>query len=337
MKNDLTCAVVRDLLPAYVEGLTAEETAQAVERHLASCPDCARLRTELAAPAAEEPAETAREVDYLKKVKRRSWKRAVLAAAATLLLVLAAVGVKIFVIGTPAMPQELTVTGYTETAGVLTLQITTPFSATAHRGWTVETEDGVAAIWARSVLPSPLFPVGGGTVEVPLEGVTEIRLCGRTVWQDGMAIPARTMELLEKRTPYVGDAPALGAIAGALEISDRVGGYTMSLQTSREPYGWTLHFEEKLSLAEEKRMVGCAYQMLALVENLDCVRWTSGNDQGEMTQDYADQALARMTEEYNAACGTAWPVLDSVKDYADSPVNYQRLLCLLREFVDDIS
>ena len=36
MKNDLTCGVVRDLLPSYVEGLTSQETNQAVETHLAS-------------------------------------------------------------------------------------------------------------------------------------------------------------------------------------------------------------------------------------------------------------------------------------------------------------
>ena len=35
MKNDLTCGVVRDLLPPFVEGLTSEETNRAVERHLA--------------------------------------------------------------------------------------------------------------------------------------------------------------------------------------------------------------------------------------------------------------------------------------------------------------
>lgn len=39
MKNDLTCAVVRDLLPSYVEGLTSEETNEAVDAHLAQCPD----------------------------------------------------------------------------------------------------------------------------------------------------------------------------------------------------------------------------------------------------------------------------------------------------------
>ena len=36
MKNDLTCAVVRDLLPAFVEGLTSDETNTAVEAHLSA-------------------------------------------------------------------------------------------------------------------------------------------------------------------------------------------------------------------------------------------------------------------------------------------------------------
>ena len=65
MKNDLTCGVVRDLLPSYVEGLTSEETNRAVEAHLAACPACARLREAMAAPEGE-PEEQAKEVDYLK-------------------------------------------------------------------------------------------------------------------------------------------------------------------------------------------------------------------------------------------------------------------------------
>ena len=40
MKNELSCAVVRDLLPSYVEGLTEKETNEAVERHLEGCPRC---------------------------------------------------------------------------------------------------------------------------------------------------------------------------------------------------------------------------------------------------------------------------------------------------------
>ena len=47
MKNipELSCAIVEDLLPTYVERLTSEETNMAVEAHLASCPACAAKRT----------------------------------------------------------------------------------------------------------------------------------------------------------------------------------------------------------------------------------------------------------------------------------------------------
>ena len=73
MKNipELSCAIVEDLLPTYVERLTSEETNMAVEAHLASCPACAAKRTAMGAKeteaAGQNAEETAREVDYLKK------------------------------------------------------------------------------------------------------------------------------------------------------------------------------------------------------------------------------------------------------------------------------
>ena len=81
MKNipELSCAIVEDLLPTYVERLTSEETNMAVEAHLASCPACAAKRTAMGAKeteaAGQNAEETAREVDYLKKVRRRNRRR----------------------------------------------------------------------------------------------------------------------------------------------------------------------------------------------------------------------------------------------------------------------
>ena len=103
MKNDLTCAVTRDLLPSYVEGLTAPETNQAVEAHLSTCSECAALREALASPTEEDP-QAAREVDYLKKVKRRGWKRAALAVlctAAVLAYIVAVLGSRTVGVGGP--------------------------------------------------------------------------------------------------------------------------------------------------------------------------------------------------------------------------------------------
>ena len=98
MKNDLTCGVVRDLLPSYVEGLTSPESNTAVERHLSECPDCAQLRTALAGAPKQAAPEDAKEVDYLKKVKRRGWRRVAAAVAVTVLLFTAGVAAKLFVI-----------------------------------------------------------------------------------------------------------------------------------------------------------------------------------------------------------------------------------------------
>ena len=51
MKNDLTCGVVRDLLPSYVENLLGEESKEAVDRHLETCPECRERKEAMAAPA----------------------------------------------------------------------------------------------------------------------------------------------------------------------------------------------------------------------------------------------------------------------------------------------
>ena len=50
MKNDLTCEVVQDLLPSYVDGLTSDVSNQAVEQHLKTCENCRKLYREMSEP-----------------------------------------------------------------------------------------------------------------------------------------------------------------------------------------------------------------------------------------------------------------------------------------------
>ena len=71
MRNDLTCAVVRDLLPNYVEGLTSEETGQAVERHLRSCPDCAAKQAAMVGPELASRLEEERKVRHHRRRKAK--------------------------------------------------------------------------------------------------------------------------------------------------------------------------------------------------------------------------------------------------------------------------
>lgn len=338
MKNDLTCPVVRDLLPSCVEGLASAETAEAVERHLRTCPECAALRTAMEAP---EPAaeEAAREVDYLKGVRRRTRRRVVWAVLGTAACLLVLFMIKVFVIGTPLQAQSAAVTDREMRNGALHLTITPVGSGNAFHGWQVETVDGVASVYARDVLVSPLYPDGTGFVTVPLEGVREVwvgGVSGELVYQDGVILQQRTTHLHEARTPYVGDAPALGRVAEAVGLGAQWD-YTTELHTSDRPYRWTVKFQDHWGDTSADMWMRALYGplMLALVDNLDEVGWsytTAGSGgktyvENVLTLEAADGCLADLLAASDL--DQRWKDLKSVKDFAATPAGTQVLYDLL--------
>lgn len=341
MKNDLTCAVVRDLLPAYAEGLTAPETNQAVEAHLAICPDCAARLAAMRAPE-PEPTETAKEVDYLKKVKRRGWLRVTLAILLTLAVLLGALAAMVFVIGSPASADTMAARTWTA-GGQLWVEVTSSVSANAWWGWDTEVENGIARITAREVVVSPIHPTAWGRIGVPLEGVEEVYLCDRLIWQDGETITSAVQALYEARTPYIGDNSAVGALLQQLGrwYGDGVlSGYTISLQTASQPYGLTLDFtgqpegmSDSLAVTLNSEMERLSPLLLALIGNLEEVHWTYLRSDGiaqsqTVTLEEVNAALPAVVSAYNADRGTDWEAPESVKDYAASAAALQQLAAL---------
>lgn len=332
MKDNLPCAVVRDLLPIYVEGLTEPETNAAVEAHLKTCPACTARLAAMRAPEPPPEAETAKEVDYLKKVKRRSWKRVVLAVLITVLVLMGALAAKLFLLGNAAGPESMVF--YVEQSDeTLSLRISSAVSANAYWGWNTKSQGGVVEISAREGLVSPLHSTASAKLDIPLEGVQEVYLCGRLIWQEGTITAGQALKqfetLYEARTPYVGNPSALNEVAQALNLS-RLGSYTFRLQTGTEPYGWTVDFTQEIEGLTNELMPYLAPQMLAVVGNLGTVSWTCPDDQGNpqthtITLEEVNARLAELTDAYNDANGTDWETLESVKDYAQSPVMLQRL------------
>ena len=345
MKNDLTCGVVRDLLPNYVDGLLCTESLQAVDRHLAGCPSCAAVLASMGEPEPEAEKQ-AREVDYLKRVKARANRKIIAAVGCTALILAAALLAKLFIIGTPLQPQSAAVMEAVEEGDVLRLSLMPVWSSDALHGWRVETENGVASIYARDVLVSPLFPGGSGRVEVPLKGVQEVWLggvSGRLLWQDGVMISPLALELWNAKAPYCGDPAALIRIAELLRLPDRLGSYTLSLETGKHPYGCTLEFANRLN-DEQLNMITC-YNLLslALVDNLEASLFTHPVPEdhsapsrtvtaGMWLDGVNETVLPSLVEEYNRANGTNWSPKASIKDYTRSPADLQRLLLILDSF-----
>lgn len=327
MKNDLSCAVVQDLLPAYTEGLTAPETNEAVERHLADCPDCAAHLAAMQAPETAEQEETRKEVDYFKTVRRRGRRRVALAVALTVLALIGGLAAMVFIIGSPADTETMVLNIWTSDEA-LQVEVSSRVSANAYWGWETETADGVVTITAREGLVSALHPTAAAKLSVPLEGIDEVYLCGRLIWQEGMEIRESTLALYGKKTPYVGNASAVGAALNEIDHwFGPMGPYTFSLETAAPPYGLTVNLESPMTRSTEIRY---AALVLALVENLDTVTWSCPDAQGTpQSVTYRCADVETLLSDAAAERGLEAFLRPSIKDYAASPAALEQLTALL--------
>ena len=99
MSEKLTCHVVKDLLPLYVDGLTSEETSRDIKAHLERCTDCrSQYQAMTGELAQEQQKQETKEIDYLKKVRRRN-RGIVLGVACIALLVIGFGVMRVFMIG----------------------------------------------------------------------------------------------------------------------------------------------------------------------------------------------------------------------------------------------
>lgn len=89
----IPCEIIRDLLPSYMDGLTSEESNQAVEEHLKECEECQRYFKIMQETMVSEQyvsksrEEMKKEIHPFKKIERETRKRIGIAVFAVLLAV----------------------------------------------------------------------------------------------------------------------------------------------------------------------------------------------------------------------------------------------------------
>ena len=72
MENKISCDVIKDLLPTYLDELTSEESNQMIEAHINECDECRTTLENMRAPEIdEEQIEIEKkEIDFLKKNRK---------------------------------------------------------------------------------------------------------------------------------------------------------------------------------------------------------------------------------------------------------------------------
>lgn len=86
MKKETECELIQDLLLGYVDGTLNEKSKDIVERHLAECEKCTQELEIIQKDIKEHANNQKKEIDFLKKIKRKSKIKSILMAIGIILI-----------------------------------------------------------------------------------------------------------------------------------------------------------------------------------------------------------------------------------------------------------
>lgn len=313
--TNLPCEVVRDLLPSYVDGLTSETTGALVEAHVEGCDACRAVLQAMRAPEAEPEKQEneVKEIDFLKKNKKRNRKvllGSLLGAAALVCLVLF---VRFFVIG-----QELYGMQMLSEVDVqnerLTMELSSLNEALVVSEAKLEESNGVVTLHAKGVYRSFLHRGSYPVIYTASEPIRQVRTEDRILWDDGAPISPLSSNVFATRHDYVGDMSANNRTASALNLPGYFGNYSNELHTSEQPYDWTILLQQDIPAdrlaRREKEMVSFACVMLAMTGNLDQVSYRYTVDGAEQVMTVTANDASEFFGGDIKDCGTSARLLD---------------------------
>ena len=278
--NKIPCETVRDLFPSYIDKLTSETTNKLIEEHISDCAECTDILNSMRTPEAEPSAadgKEEKEIDFLKKNKKRNLRIIIGSVAGAFALVIFILLLKAFVIG-EANYSGMIATRVEVSGSDITLTAVPIDSIHAISGLTFEEEDGVVTVRARAVVTSFLHRGDLRESFTASEKVRRVVLNGQIIWDDGAPVSFFTSQVYQTKHDFMGSMPDNMRTAEAISMSRYLGTFTSELKTSEEPYVWKIIFEKKITESEkavrEDDMERFAYVLLGLIGNLDEVEYS---------------------------------------------------------------
>ncbi len=307
--NKIPCDTILDLLPSYIDGLTSQTTNQLVEEHMDGCADCKQAMENMkhaeAAPISEKDQ---KEIDFLKKNRKKNLKVIAGSLLAALLIIGGVLFTRLYIVGDYLYGDWITCDVKVDNR-YMTLNGTVMDSVHGVSTIRYEEKDGVVTGTTKAVLASPFHKGEFSSEYAAQEDIVQVRLNDRILWDKGKNISKITSEVYQTGHEYMGDMPANNQTAQALRISEVLGSYSNELLTGQQPYGWKIVLEQRISSgmgsAKEKAMRSFAYVMLSVIDNLDEVIY-------EYQVEGTVRTLTVTAEEASAFAGH--PIKDCGKD-----------------------
>lgn len=269
--SKIPCEMIQDLLPSYIDELTSEVTNREVEAHISECQQCENALKQMKTPDVLMTEKEVKEIDFLKKTKRKNRNNIILCAA-----IVWAVAVIVFCARYYFVGQYMNTEYLSYHLEVSENEMSVAVSTTSGQGIQnidVSETEGIVEITVRSVPKSLFFESTADTSYVASEKIRQVWIGDRIVWANGELISPLTSSLYAVYNPYIGNMPSNGKIVNVLNMTAYTGKFTNELQTSSEPYSWKMIFENDFSSNRqevfEERLRLYAYIYLAQIGNLD--------------------------------------------------------------------
>nr|MBP3598380.1 DUF4825 domain-containing protein [Eubacterium sp.] len=328
MSKQIPCEIIQDLMPSYVDGVSSKVSNEAIEEHVRECRECASVLADMQAPEERvvEQEEQKREIDFLKKVKKRN--RVIISGVVALAVVGLVFAIRFFI---EIYGGEYVLTNidyHVEVTGNK-VQIT----GTAPEGFVVKErniymEDDV--VYAGIYCAPETILNKKQTKEIQLESKFDepfqcVEINGDILWQDGVEIDEYVAGVYQEKHAYIGDASQNDCLASKIGVYDSFGNFTSELQTAQEPYGWKLLLKNPVKGDVEKaqeKMKKYAYVMLAMIDNA-----------GEISWEYKAEGVATAITYTVTTEGAKEELGVDVKSYKESAAKLQELMEKL-ELVD---
>ncbi|BCJ92868.1 hypothetical protein acsn021_04370 [Anaerocolumna cellulosilytica] len=327
MKSKIPCEIVQDLMPLFIEELTSEATNREMKKHLEECNECQahykNMKSRLVGEKEQEEEKSVKEINYLRKIRRNNNKKVLFGILSVLLLLIAATVVKLYVIGYRVNSYDITYLNTDESQlnfGGIFYDI-----SDTYKGYRLKTEeDGRKelilyarrrSLWSRERVFN---------LKINLNDLeTEVNINGNTVKANGTVITKLANDLYNAKNKYVGDMSSNAKIASILGVPKTLGNFTNSLQTTKEPYGWTMDFEKSTSNSNifEERIKSYACVLIALIDNLGEVSW-------KYTVETEKTPIERNNTITEGQC-TEY-IGSPIKSFSKSPEKVQELLEILK-------
>lgn len=320
MRNEISCNIVQDLLPSYVDNLTSEETNQSIEMHMQNCTQCREMYNRMKQPEVSEQVNQRKDIDFLKKARSKARLHITVGITVAVIAVILIVLINTFLIGKVIDNPELIKAEVEVTNKHIVLTGNLTDSSKGVSDVQFENKDGIVHVTVletgRSSFHENKFNANYDSDEV----VSQIWLGDRILWDNGENISVDVAKVFETKHPYIGNMSKNGESVIALGISEDIGNFTNELQTTKEPYGWKLiakqeYVSQSRSVIEMK-MKAYASALIAVIDNLGYVTFDYIVDGKECSLTVTEQDADTLVDQ-------------SVKLMAQAPCGLQTLMVIL--------